>query len=136
MIAKVTLNDSVLQDDRPKGTRVMERSQADQVNFALEQVVDHGSGTAAQVADTKVWGKTGTTEDYGDAWFVGFTRKLTAAVWMGYPEGQSKPLLNVHGVAKVNGGSLPARIFERFMSKAGAGDGEGPSEAPRSRAGP
>ena len=131
VITKVTLNDSVLQDDRPKGTRVMERSQADQVNFALEQVVDHGSGTAAQVEDTKVWGKTGTTEDYGDAWFAGFTRKLTAVVWMGYPEGQSKPLFNVHGVAKVNGGSLPARIFERFMSKAGAGDDEGPSEAPR-----
>ena len=78
-----------------------------------------------------MWGKTGTTEDYGDAWFAGFTRKLTAVVWMGYPEGQSKPLFNVHGVAKVNGGSLPARIFERFMSKAGAGDDEGPSEAPR-----
>ncbi len=131
VITKVTLNDSVLQDDRPKGTRVMERAQADQVNFALEQVVDHGSGTAAQVEDTKVWGKTGTTEDFGDAWFAGFTRKLTAVVWMGYPEGQSKPLFNVHGVAKVNGGSLPARIFERFMSKAGAGDDEGPSDAPR-----
>jgi penicillin-binding protein 1A len=131
VITKVTLNDSVLQDDRPKGTRVMERSQADQVNFALEQVVDHGSGTAAQVEDTKVWGKTGTTEDFGDAWFAGFTKKLTAVVWMGYPEGQSKPLFNVHGVAKVNGGSLPAKIFERFMSKAGAGDDEGPSDPPR-----
>ncbi len=131
VITKVTLNDSVLQDDRPKGTRVMERAQADQVNFALEQVVDHGSGTAAQVEDTKVWGKTGTTEDFGDAWFAGFTKKLTAVVWMGYPEGQSKPLFNVHGVAKVNGGSLPARIFERFMTEAGAGDDEGPSDAPR-----
>ena len=41
---------------------------------------------------------------------------LTVAVWMGYPEGQSQQLLNVHGVKKVNGGSLPARIFQRFVS--------------------
>ena len=93
MITKVTLNDTVLHDNRPKGTRVLDLAQADQVNFALEQVVDHGSGTAAQVKDTKVRGKTGTTEDFGDAWFAGFTRKLTAAVWMGYPEGQSQAVV-------------------------------------------
>ncbi len=116
VITKVTMNDTVLPDTRPKGVRVLEKSQADQVNFALEQVVARGSGTGAQIKNTKVKGKTGTTEDFGDAWFVGSTRSLTVAVWMGYPEGQSQQLLDVHGVRKVNGGSLPARIFQRFLS--------------------
>jgi len=65
-----------------------------------------------------VAGKTGTTEDFGDAWFVGYTPKLATAVWMGYPEGQSKKMTDVHGVHNVNGGSLPATIFQRFMSRA------------------
>ena len=116
VITQVTMNDTVLPDDRPQGERVLEKEQTDQVTFALEQVVARGSGTGAQVSNTKVKGKTGTTEDFGDAWFVGFTRTLTVAVWMGYPEGQSQQLLNVHGVKKVNGGSLPARIFQRFVS--------------------
>jgi len=75
---------------------------------------------------TTAWGKTGTTEANGDAWFIGFNRKLTTAVWMGYPEGQSVPLLNVHGVAKVNGGSLPADIWRRFMSRAAPDQGNFP----------
>ena len=116
VITEVKMADTVLPDSRAKGVRVLEKSQADQVNFVLEQVVARGSGTGAQVKNTKVTGKTGTTEDYGDAWFVGSTRSLTVAVWMGYPEGQSEQLLNIHGVKKVNGGSLPARIFQRFVS--------------------
>ncbi|MEA2826113.1 MAG: penicillin-binding protein [Actinomycetota bacterium] len=116
VITQVSMADTVLPDTRPKGVRVLEKSQADQVNFALEQVVARGSGTGAQVRNTKVKGKTGTTEDFGDAWFVGSTRSLTVAVWMGYPEGQSQQLLNVHGVKKVNGGSLPTKIFQRFIA--------------------
>src|SRR5207237_1090604 len=82
---------------------------ADVVNFVLHQVVDHGTGTGAAFGKPAA-GKTGTTEDYGDAWFVGYTPKLTAAVWMGYAQGQSKPMTDVHGI-KVNGGSLPATVF-------------------------
>jgi penicillin-binding protein 1A len=77
-----------------------------------------------------VWGKTGTTDEYGDAWFVGYTRQLTTAVWMGYPEGQSNKLLNIHGVRKVNGGSLPAQIFKRFMTKASPPDATPPDKIP------
>ena len=122
VITEVKMADTVLPDSRAKGVRVLEKSQADQVNFVLEQVVARGSGTGAQVKNTKVTGKTGTTEDYGDAWFVGSTRSLTVAVWMGYPEGQSEQLLNIHGVKKVNGGSLPARIFQRFVERPGPGE--------------
>jgi penicillin-binding protein 1A len=87
------------------------------MNFTLSQVVQHGTGTGAQIG-VPVAGKTGTTENSGDAWFVGYTPKLATAVWMGYPEGQSKTMTDVHGVHNVNGGSLPATIFQRFMSRA------------------
>ncbi len=130
VITRVTLNDTVLPETRAKGVRVLEKTQADQVNFALEQVVARGSGTAAQVRNTKVKGKTGTTEDFGDAWFVGSTRSLTVAVWMGYPEGQSQQLLDIHGVRKVNGGSLPARIFQRFLSGLPAENDDTPTSTP------
>ncbi len=130
VITKVTMAETVLPDNRAKGVRVLEKSQADQVNFALEQVVARGSGTGAQVKGTKVKGKTGTTEDFGDAWFVGSTRSLTVAVWMGYPEGQSQQLLDVHGVRKVNGGSLPTRIFQRFLDGLPAENDDTPTAAP------
>jgi len=129
-LRKVTLGNSVLLDDRPKRTRVLDRDQVEKVDYALEQVVKRGSGTNARVAKAHVRGKTGTSEDFGDAWFVGYTPKLTTAVWMGYPEGQSRPMYNVHGVSKVNGGSLPAQIFQRFMTKAGVTDSEAADSLP------
>ena len=90
------------------------------VDFCLRQVVERGSGTGASFSKVgSLVGKTGTTNDFGDAWFVGATRKLTAAVWMGYPEGPSHQMTDVRGT-KVNGGSFPATIFKRFMSKATA----------------
>jgi penicillin-binding protein 1A len=130
VITKVTMNDTVLPDTHAKGVRVLEKAETDQVNFALEQVVARGSGVGAQVPNTKVKGKTGTTEDFGDAWFVGFTRSLTVAVWMGYPEGQSQQLVDVHGVHKVNGGSLPARIFQRFVAGLPPENDDTPTPAP------
>ena len=108
---------AVLYDGKPHRTRALSGSQADVMNFTLSQVVQHGTGTGAQIG-VPVAGKTGTTENSGDAWFVGYTRKLATAVWMGYPEGQSKAMTDVHGVHNVNGGSLPATIFQRFMSRA------------------
>jgi len=130
VIRKITQNDSVLVDDRPVATRVLDRAIAEKVNYALQGVITAGSGAGAAIPQAQVWGKTGTTDVYGDAWFVGYTRSLTTAVWMGYPEGQSKPLYNIHGVAKVNGGSLPAQIFKRYMSKASAPDDTPPPTAP------
>jgi penicillin-binding protein 1A len=130
VIRQIKQNDSVLVDDRAQATRVLDRVIAERVNYALQQVVEEGSGTAAALPQAQVWGKTGTTDSYGDAWFVGYTRKLTTAVWMGYPEGQSKPLYNVHGVAKVNGGSLPAQVFKRYMTKASPPDDTPPGTVP------
>src|SRR5439155_16122808 len=59
-------------------------------------------------------GKTGTTEDYGNAWFIGFVPQLATAVWVGRPEGDI-PMKEVDGVDAVTGGTFPARIFGAYM---------------------
>src|SRR5207247_5457461 len=63
-------------------------------------------------------GKTGTTDDYKDAWFTGFTPQIATVVWMGYPKDRTRPLYNIHGYKKVFGGSLPAMIWARYMRAA------------------
>jgi penicillin-binding protein 1A len=83
----------------------------------LQGVVQHGTGTRAQVPGWEVAGKTGTTSDHADAWFVGATPNLSAAVWVGHAEGRV-PMSNVQGVRQVTGGSIPAAIFSDVMSAA------------------
>ena len=72
-----------------------------------------GTGTRANVP---VWaaGKTGTTENYGDAWFVGFTDRYTVAVWVGYPDKLKYMKTEYHG-QPVAGGTYPAEIWHDFM---------------------
>ena len=120
VIVEVTRDGKVLQPPRPPArTRVLDQSQADVVNLALQKVVAEGSGTAARIGKP-VAGKTGTTQDFGDAWFVGYTPRLTTAVWMGFPEGNVRKMDDVRG-RKVTGGSFPATLFKRFMQAATKG---------------
>ncbi len=63
-----------------------------------------------------VAGKTGTTNDNGDAWFVGYTPRISTAVWMGYPEGSQHRMTNVRGI-EVTGGSFHAQIFSGYMKQ-------------------
>jgi penicillin-binding protein 1A len=100
------------------GSQAIPRSVADQVTYALEGVVQHGTGTAANYG-RPVAGKTGTAENYQDAWFCGYIPQLATCVWVGYPKAEI-PLLGVEGVGAVFGGSLPAEIWKRFMSAATA----------------
>ena len=83
----------------------------------LEQVIERGTGTAADIGRPAA-GKTGTTNDFGDAWFVGYTPQLVTAVWVGYPQARI-PMTSVHGMA-VYGGTFPAQIWQRFMTAAHA----------------
>ena len=64
-------------------------------------------------------GKTGTTQNYGDAWFVGFVPQLATAVWVGYPD-KIVPMTSVHGI-KVAGGTFPARMWSNYMMQAVSG---------------
>ena len=113
-------NGKVLEDrTSPKRERVLDRDDADIVNFCLRQVVERGTGTGASVPGKSIIGKTGTTQNFGNAWFVGATRRLTAAVWMGFPD-SNEEMTNVRG-RRVNGGSYPAQIFRKFMTQATRG---------------
>jgi hypothetical protein len=83
----------------------------------LQGVVQYGTGTQAQLPGWQVAGKTGTTENYGDAWFVGFTPDMVTAVWVGYPNKLIPMTTEYHGHT-VEGGTFPAEIWKAFMEKA------------------
>jgi penicillin-binding protein 1A len=81
----------------------------------LHLVVTSGTGEAAQVGDEYIWGKTGTTENYGDAWFVGGNDDMTVAVWVGYAD-TVQAMEYEHAGGPVAGGTFPAEIFHDFMA--------------------
>jgi len=112
-------NGSVLGSLDTQGTQAIPRDVADQVTYALEGVIQHGTGTAANFGRPAA-GKTGTAENFQDAWFCGYVPQLATCVWVGYPKAEI-PLLGVEGVGSVFGGSLPAEIWRGFMSTATAG---------------
>jgi penicillin-binding protein 1A len=110
--------DGRVQENLPKGNRALEPDKAAIVNDLLQAVVRQGTGRAAALPDGRpVAGKTGTTENYGDAWFVGYTPQLAVAVWVGYPSELRPMLTEYHGEA-VAGGTYPALIWKSFMEKA------------------
>jgi penicillin-binding protein 1A len=109
-------NASVIGDSSPPGVQAIPQNTADLVTYALEGVVSHGTGTAAYFGRPAA-GKTGTAENFVDAWFCGYVPQLAACVWVGYPKAEI-PLYGVEGWSAVFGGSLPAMIWNRFMSEA------------------
>jgi len=103
-------------DNKPVGKPVLSSEHAAVIDELLQGVVRYGTGTAAQISGREIAGKTGTTENYGDAWFVGFTPQLVVAVWVGYPAGLRPMLTEYHG-DPVAGGTYPALIFKSFAEK-------------------
>ena len=97
--------------------KVLDARTTQWVNEILQEVVSSGTGRRAALSGWSVAGKTGTTENYGDAWFVGYTPQLVTAVWVGYPAGL-RPMLTEFGGEPVAGGTLPAMIWKRFMERA------------------
>ena len=84
----------------------------------MQTVITRGTGKRAGLADGSfAAGKTGTTENSGDAWFVGFTDRMTVAVWVGYPD-KLKPMLTEFAGRPVEGGTFPALIWHDFMTAA------------------
>jgi penicillin-binding protein 1A len=115
-IRKVVLPGGVEDKDAgwgiPKRKRVLPDWVADKVTEILEDNVQGGTGTRAQIGRPAA-GKTGTTDDFADAWFCGYTPNLQTTVWVGYPQAQI-PMRSVHGIS-VAGGTFPAEIWYRFM---------------------
>ncbi len=96
---------------------VLRRTTAQTVNSILQRVIREGTGRRAALPDRTAAGKTGTTENYGDAWFVGYTPELVVAVWVGYPNMLRPMLTEFHGDS-VAGGTFPALIWKSFMESA------------------
>ena len=115
-ISQVVVNGKVESND-PKPVQVLTANEAATVNQLLQGVVQYGTGTAAALPGREVAGKTGTTENFGDAWFVGYTPQLVAAVWVGYPHKLVPMTTEFHG-HPVAGGTYPARIWKAFMQQA------------------
>jgi penicillin-binding protein 1A len=88
---------------------------ASEVTRILGENMTSGTGVGAYFGKTSA-GKTGTTDNFADAWFCGFTPALEATIWIGYPRGEI-PMLSVHGIA-VSGPTFPATIWKLFMERA------------------
>jgi penicillin-binding protein 1A len=110
--------DGELRENQPVDRRALDPDKAAIVNDILQGVVRIGTGRAASLPDGRpVAGKTGTTENFGDAWFVGYTPQLAVAVWVGYPS-ELRPMLTEYHGDSVAGGTYPALIWKSFMEKA------------------
>jgi penicillin-binding protein 1A len=104
-----------LIENHSDGKRALDAEVVRTETSMLRQVITRGTGTKAAIGRPAA-GKTGTAENWHDAWFCGYTPQLATAVWMGHPAGQI-PMYNVGGV-RVVGGTYPAQIWSSFMKKA------------------
>jgi penicillin-binding protein 1A len=95
--------------------QVIDPSVAQTATDILHTVVTSGTGERAQVGDDYIWGKTGTTDNNADAWFVGANEEITVAVWVGYPDGAT-PMETEFGGLPVDGGTIPALIFNEVVA--------------------
>lgn len=118
-IRRVILADGREDDEAgwgvPQRRRAISAGTAAVVTRILEQNIQYGTGTRAAFGKPAA-GKTGTNEEYADAWFAGYTPDLATVAWVGFTEGEI-PMENVHGIA-VSGGSFPAEIWRLFMEPA------------------
>lgn len=112
---------STLEKEETK-TRVMSEREAYEMTTMLEGVIDHGTGTATAIGRPAA-GKTGTTDDNKDAWFVGYTPDIVTAVWIGDDTGS-------HSLGEIYGGTIPAEIWKDYMSSATSDESGGDFSAP------
>jgi len=107
--------------DRPEPSRpqrVLSEPIAWEVTRLLHDNITEGTGTAAYTGCAGQAGKTGTTDEYTDAWFAGYQPNLSTVVWVGYPESNDVSMTSVHGIT-VFGGTFPAEIWHALYAGAG-----------------
>lgn len=109
-----TTSGKLIYQRQPQGLgRVVEPDQVLQMNMMLGETLASGTGKRADLPGWPAAGKTGTTQEYRDAWFVGYTAQLVAAVWLGNDDGEP--------TRRVSGSGLPVDVWNRFMREAHKG---------------
>lgn len=99
----------VIYENKPETKQVLSERTATLLTSMLQDVIARGTGTGAKI-NCPAAGKTGTTDDYQDAWFAGYTPNLVTVVWMGCDDNAQMP--------GVTGGTIPAKIWQNFMNAA------------------
>jgi len=109
-IQSISTKDGTPLYDRiaPKGPVVLNAKELADMNYMLVEAVERGTGRRASVKGHRIAGKTGTTNDFRDAWFVGYAPDRATVVWVG--DDNNEPM------AKITGGSIPAVIFSETMA--------------------
>jgi penicillin-binding protein 1A len=102
-----TSSGEVLYQAKPSYKRVLDPYVAASMTAMLQRVVEAGTGKAARIPNRQVAGKTGTTDDYRDAWFIGYTPEIVTGVWVGNDRNKAHK--------KITGGSVPALIWHDYM---------------------
>jgi penicillin-binding protein 1A len=111
-------NGHVERPQKPQPEQAISPAVAYEVTRLLHDNITEGTGTAAYTGCAGQAGKTGTTDEYTDAWFAGYQPNLATAVWVGYPESNDISMSSVHGIT-VFGGTFPAEIWHSLYSEGG-----------------
>jgi penicillin-binding protein 1A len=110
----VETDDGESGENKVESEQVVPTDVASTATSILKTVVSSGTGELAATGDEDIWGKTGTTDDNGDAWFVGANSDITAAIWVGHAD-SVQPMETEYNGGPVDGGTLPALIFHDIM---------------------
>src|SRR4051812_9368712 len=111
-------NGRVDHPEEPDPKRVIPENVAYEVTRILHDNITYGTGTAAYTGCSGQAGKTGTVDNYTDAWFMGYQPNLSTGVWVGYPQSNAIEMTSVHGIT-VFGGTFPAEIWHAFYTNGG-----------------
>lgn len=116
IVKRVTTNDGKVlyeHEDEQDYQRVIQPKHLGMMNVMLTETLVYGTGKRATLKDWPAGGKTGTSQNFRDAWFAGFTANLTTVVWFGNDDNSP--------TKRASGGNLPAQIWQRFMEEAHQG---------------
>jgi penicillin-binding protein 1A len=117
VVSITTPDGKVLYQARANPKQVVNPAIATVADGIMQKVVLYGTGAAANIGRPQI-GKTGTAQNYSDAWFVGAIPQLVAAVWVGFPQGQVSMQYPTTRISPVYGGTWPAQIWRAFMVNA------------------
>jgi penicillin-binding protein 1A len=125
LVEKVTREEDgeevTIQEHEPEGKEALTRDQAAAVTQTLRGVVERGTASRYRDLVDEIGrpsaGKTGTSENFVDAWYIGYVPQLTTSVWVGYPE-ERVPMVNINGLPEINGENYPLDIWSLYMQGA------------------